>query len=96
MHAARHMWVVLVAKAVKGHMLLPRSAGWCHPHKDVATLELTSIAGCCCVAVIAALNSDILSLLRCDLALLAMLKVAKSSRIVSRILLLFASAALLA
>ena len=49
-------------------------------HRDGASLKLASIVSCCCVAVISALNSAMLSLLRCTVALLAMLKLEKPLR----------------
>ena len=66
------------------------------PHEDGAPLDLAIIAIFCCVAAIAALNSAILSLLCCNMYLLDMIKSANPSRMVSRILPPFSSAAFLA
>ena len=55
------------------------------PHGNGAPLELAIITSCCCVAEIAALNSSMLLLLHCAVALLTMLKAVKPSRMVLRL-----------
>ena len=70
--------------------------GMAPPHRAGAALELSIISICFCVAAIAALNSSLLSLLRCAMVLLAMINAAKPSGIVSRIFSSFASVALFA